>query len=111
ADHLIQFSGFFLATVSALLVGKVVLVADKLQFLRRFDYAPLAKPILFKTVMYTLFVFVARLLERFVHYLVDGGTIGGGAFVNHELGTFSWHQFIAIQMWVFVLFLVYVTAC
>jgi hypothetical protein len=91
-------------------VGKVVLVADKLPFLRRFDYAPLAQPILFKTVSYTLLVLVARLLERFVRYLIEGGTVGGGAFLNHVLGTFSWHQFVATQMWIFVLFLIYVTA-
>jgi hypothetical protein len=110
ADYLIQFSGFFVATASALVVGKVVLVADKLPFLRRFDYAPLAQPILFKTVSYTLLVLVARLLERFVRYLIEGGTVGGGAFLNHVLGTFSWHQFVATQMWIFVLFLIYVTA-
>lgn len=110
ADHLIQFSGFFIATTAALVVGKVVLVADKLPFLRRFDYAPLAQPILFKTVIYTLLVFVVRLLERLVHYLIEGGTLGGGAFLNHLLGTFSWNQFIATQMWIFVLFLIYVTA-
>jgi hypothetical protein len=110
ADYLIQFAGFFIATVAALVVGKAVLVADKMPFLRRFDYAPLAAPILFKTVVYTLFVFVARLLEAFVHYLAEGGVVGRGGFVAQQLGSFSWHHFIAIQVWIFVLFLVYVTA-
>jgi len=110
ADYLIQFTGFFIATVAALVVGKVVLVVDKLPFLRHFDHAPLVQPILFKTVVYTFFVFVARLLEAFVHYLIDGGVVGGGAFLNHVLGSFSWNHFIATQMWIFVLFLVYITA-
>ena len=66
-DYLIQFTGFFLATVSALVVGKVVLVAEMMPLLRRFDGEPLAKPILFKTVVYTLLVFVARLLEAGGH--------------------------------------------
>jgi hypothetical protein len=110
AEYLIQFTGFFIATASALIVGKVVLVVDKLPFLRRFDYAPLAFPILFKTVIYSAFVFVARLIEAFIHYVIEGGAVGHGAFIEHHFGNFSWHQFIASQMWIFVLFLVYVTA-
>jgi hypothetical protein len=109
-DYLIQFTGFFIATVSALIVGKVVLVADVMPFLRRFDGAPLAKPILFKAVVYTLLVFVARLLEAFVHYAVGGHAVGGGAFIEEQLGSFSWDRFTATQIWIFVLFLVYVTA-
>jgi len=110
ADYLIQFSGFFLATTSALVVGKTVLVANMLPFMRRFDDAPLIQPILFKTVVYSLLVFVARLLEAFIHYLIEGGAVGGGGFLHDLLGTFRWDHFIAVQLWIFVLFLVYVTA-
>ena len=106
ADYLIQFSGFILATTSALVVGKTVLVADLIPFLRRFDRAPLIQPILFKTVVYTSLVFVARLLEAYIHYLFAGS----GGFLDELLGTFRWDHFIAVQMWIFVLFLVYVTA-
>lgn len=110
ADYLIAYTGFLIATTSALIVGKVVLVADKLRFLARFDNEPLAYPILFKTLVYVVLVFVARLLEAFVHYLIEGGAIGGGEFIRHQLGTFSWPRFIAVQLWIAVLFLVYVTA-
>jgi hypothetical protein len=110
ADYLIAYTGFLIATTSALIVGKVVLVADKLPFLARFDDEPLAFPILFKTVVYTVLVFLARLPEALVHFVVDGNVIGGGQFIRHELGEFSWRHFIAIQMWIFVLFLIYVTA-
>ena len=110
ADYLIAYTGFLIATTSALIVGKVVLVADKLPLLARFDNEPMAYPILFKTLIYTVLVFIARLLEAFVHYLIEGNVIGGGDFIRHELGTFSWPHFIAVQMWIFVLFLIYVTA-
>jgi hypothetical protein len=110
ADYLIQFSGFILATTSALVVGKTVLVADMMPFLRRFDNAPLAEPILFKTIVYTLLVLAVRLLEALIHYLVEGGGVGGGGFLRDLLGTFRWNHFIAVQIWIFVLFLVYVTA-
>ncbi|MFO1055581.1 MAG: hypothetical protein U1E53_01285 [Dongiaceae bacterium] len=39
-NYLVQLAGFMVATVSALVVGKAVLVADKMPFLRRFDGAP-----------------------------------------------------------------------
>ncbi|MGE0418045.1 MAG: hypothetical protein AB7O80_14675 [Acetobacteraceae bacterium] len=109
-QYLIAYAGFLVATTSALVVGKVVLVADKLPLLRRFDHAPLAWPILFKSVCYTVLVLVARLLEALVHFLVDGGHLGGGRFVNDILGHFSWPHFLAVQIWIFVLFVAYVTA-
>ena len=97
-----------LATVAALIVGKAVLVADKMPFLRHFDRAPLIQPILFKTAIYCLFVFAARLIEGFVRFsLIEGNPPGG--FLDHLASVFSWHRFIAIQLWVFVLFLIYVT--
>ncbi len=110
ADYLIQFSGFFLATTSALIVGKTVLVADMMPFMRRFDRAPLIQPILFKTAVYTVLVLAARLIEALLHYLIQGGSIGGGGFLDEVLGSFSWDRFTAVQMWIVVLFLIYVTA-
>ena len=109
-QYLIQYAGFAIATTGALIVGKVVLVANKMPLLRRFDHAPLAYPILFKTVVYAVLVMVARLIEALVHFLVQGGVLGGGRFIEHVLGEFSWPHFIATQMWIFVLFLLWVTA-
>jgi hypothetical protein len=109
AQHQIEFTGFMLATVAALVVGKAVLVADKMSFLRRFDRAPLIQPILFKTAVYWAFVFLARLIEAFVHsVIIDGDS--PGAFFSDLHATFSWHRFIAVHLWILVLFLVYVTA-
>jgi hypothetical protein len=109
AQYEIQYSGFLLATVAALVVGKAVLVADKMPFLRRFDRAPLIQPILFKTVVYCLFVFAARLIEAFVRFaLIEGNA--PAAFAGHLAAEFSWNRFVATQLWIFVLFLIYVTA-
>ncbi len=40
ADYLVRFGSFMVATVAALLVGKAVLVANALPFLRRYDAGP-----------------------------------------------------------------------
>ena len=65
----VEFSGFLTATLAALLVGKAVLVTDKLPFMRRFEGAPLIQPILFKSAIYWLCVFMVRLAEGLVHFL------------------------------------------
>jgi hypothetical protein len=65
------------ATATALVVGKAVLVANALRLLRRFDAAPMIQPILFKTTFYWAVVFLVRFLEKLVEYLFAGGTFGG----------------------------------
>jgi hypothetical protein len=109
ADYDAQFSSFMLNTAAALVVGKAVLVANAMRAIRRYDRAPLIRPILFKTAFYWSIVFVARLLEHFIKYwLVEHHPLG--TFLQHMIVTFSWDRFIAIQLWIFVLFLIYVTA-
>jgi hypothetical protein len=76
AQYLVAVSNFMLATVAALVVGKAVLVANKIPLLRRYDRAPLIQPILFKTAFYWVAVFLARLLERFVHFALEGNPPG-----------------------------------
>src|SRR4029450_3269464 len=107
-EHGIPFNNFFAATLLALLVGKAVLVVDNLRFMRRFDGAPLLQPILFKSAIYWLSVFVLRLAEGLFQFMRDGGALGD--FPNFLVAQFSWPHFLAIQIWLMVLFLVYVTA-
>ena len=108
AQYLVAVSNFMLATLAALVVGKAVLVANKIPLLKRYDRAPLIQPILFKTAFYWVIVFFARLLERFVHFVVEGNPPGD--FITYLITTFSWHRFSAISLWILVLFLIYVTA-
>jgi hypothetical protein len=109
SDYGEQFSSYLLATAAALVVGKAVLVANATRSIRYYDRAPLIRPILFKTVFYWAIVFIARLLEHFIKFwLVEHHPLG--SFLPHVIATFSWDRFIAIQLWIFVLFLIYVTA-
>lgn len=109
ADYDVQFASFVLATAGALIVAKAMLVANAMRTIRRYDRAPLIRPILFKTVFYWAAVFIARLLEHWIEYLLAGHH-PLGSFLPHMVATFSWDRFVAIQLWILVLFLVYVTA-
>jgi hypothetical protein len=104
-----EFSTYLVATVGALVVGKVVPVVNATSLIRRYDRAPLIQPILFKTVFYWVAVFIARLIEHWVKYIFSKD-YQLGMFVPHEIAAFSWARFIAVQLWIFVLFLVYMTA-
>ena len=109
ADYGAQVANFMIATASALIVAKALLVANAMPVIRRYDRAPLIRPILFKTFFYWAAVFIVRLLEHWIRYRFGGDYTFGG-FVPHVVANFSWDRFIAIQLWIFVLFLVYVTA-
>ena len=109
AAYAVAVSNFMLATVAALVVGKAVITANSMPFLKLFDRAPLIQPILFKTAVYWIAVFFARLAERFVHFsIVDGNPPSD--FTAHLVTSFSWRRFLAISLWILVLFLIYVTA-
>ena len=105
ADYLFHLWNFMLATTAALVVGKAVLVADALPFLRRCDKAPLIQAVLFKTLVYWAVVFLVRFLEKLVEYGFGGGTFSG--IPEYVTAHFTWHRFAAIQIWIFVLFLIY----
>jgi len=105
ADYSVHFANFMVATASALVVAKSVLIANALPFFRRFDTAPKIRPILFKTIVYWAVVSVVRFLEKLGEYLFGGGTLSG---IPEYVSThFTWHRFAAIQIWIFVLFLIY----
>jgi hypothetical protein len=103
----IEFSGFLVATTAALVVGKAVLVTDHMPCMRRFEGAPLLQPILFKAAIYSACVFLVRIGEGLLHFLHGGGALVD--FPQHLIDRFSWPHFLTIQVWLMVLFLVYVT--
>jgi len=109
SDYGGQFASFMIATATALIVAKALLVANAMPMIRHYDRAPLIRPILFKTFFYWAAVFIVRLLEHWIRYRLSGDYVFGG-FVPHVQATFSWDRFFAIQLWIFVLFLIYVTA-
>jgi hypothetical protein len=109
ADYGAAVFNFMVATLAALVVGKAVLVANAMPYIRHYDRAPLIRPILFKTAFYAVIVFLARLLERFVHYSVVERH-SPADFPAYLMTAFSWDRFAAVNLWICVLFLIYVTA-
>jgi hypothetical protein len=106
-SYFFALSNFLAATLLALLVGKAVLVANKVRAIDRFRNAPLIKPILYKTVFYGLVVMVFRVAEQLIHFSFDSD--GFAVALQEAVDAFTWRRFAAIQIWLFVCFLLYVT--
>ena len=94
-----------MATLLALVVGKVILIADHLPFMNKFPDKPLIYNVVWKTLVYMMVVFTVRYLEHVIPAFREFGSIAGAH--QHLLEGFAWRRFIAIQIWLLVLFLFY----
>ena len=93
------------ATVGALLVAKVVLIADKLPIINRFPEKPLIYNVVWKTVIYVGFSLLLHYLEHLIPLWWELGSFGPA---NAKLGSeIVWPHFWAIQLWLVVLIFVY----
>ena len=101
----IQMSTVAGATVAALVVGKVVLIADALPFVNRFPEKPLMYNVAWKTLIYIVAALVVHYLE---HLIPVWWRMRDLAEANRQLGQeIVWPHFWAIQLWLLVLFFVY----
>jgi hypothetical protein len=107
-SYFLALTNFLTATALALLVGKAVLMADKFRAIHRFQNAPLIKPILYKTLFYGLVVMLFQVIEQLLHFAFSAE--GFMAALRQAEAAFTWQRFAAIQIWLFVCFLIYVTA-
>jgi len=94
-------------TLGALVLAKAVLLADMLPFINRYPHRPLAWNIGWKTLIYSLVASALHYLERLIDYWREAG---GFVAANHKLlADMIWAHFIAIQILLVVLVLVYCT--
>jgi len=107
AEYAIELHSVMNATIGALVVAKVVLLADLLPLVNRFPDKPLAWNIVWKTLIYMLAAVAVVYLERLWEF---HGTYGSIAAANsHMIEELVWPHFWAEQIWMAVLFLLYCT--
>lgn len=75
SDHHIGFAFYGLATLNAIGLGKIMIVAEHFHFAERLKEKPLVYPIAYKTVAFTTLLFVAYTLEMMLF-----GWLGGHGF-------------------------------
>lgn len=94
-------------TIAALILGKSVLIADLMPFINRFPEKPLLYNVAWKTAIYLVVAALVHYLER----LVDFWRAAGGLVAGNEklLAEMVWPHFWAVQIFLFVLILMYCT--
>ena len=94
-------------TLSALILGKAVLVADLLPWINRYPDKPLIYNIAWKTTIYVLVAMLLHYLERLADFWKEAGSLVAG---NQKLlAEIVWPHFWAIQILLVVLILMYCT--
>lgn len=103
----IQVSTFINATIVALLVGKVVLIADHLPLINQFPNKPLIYNIVWKTLIYLVSALIVRYLEHLIPLVLEFRNLGTAN--QHLLDEVIWPHFWVVQIWLLVCFFMYCT--
>ena len=96
---------FLTATVMALVVGKVVLIADHFPLVNRFPEKPLSYNVVWKTAIYFAALFAFRYGEHFVHFWRQTRDMAEAQ--RRMIEEVVWPHFFVVQLWLLVLLLVY----
>ncbi|MEZ0297948.1 MAG: hypothetical protein ACAI35_15990 [Candidatus Methylacidiphilales bacterium] len=97
----------FSILMAALILGKAVLLADALPVINRFPDKPLIYNVGWKTLIYQLLATLLHYLERLFEFSRHaGGIVEGNRKLLEEI---IWQHFIAIQIILFLLILMYCT--
>lgn len=89
ASNHISFRFYGLATLNALILSKIMLIAEGLRFADRLRDKPLAYPIAFKSIAFSVLLMVSYIVEEIVVGLFHGKSmaesfpqVGGGGFIG-----------------------------
>ena len=105
SEYGISWTGFGAAFIGAFMIGKIVLIVDKLPFVNRFPDRQLIYNASWKCLIYFLTALLLQYLERLVPMLMKYKSFMD-AHRQFKIET-VWPHFWLIQMWLFVLFFVY----
>jgi len=91
--------------VTALILGKAVLLADMVPMINRFPNRPLIYNVAWKTLIYWLMATLIHYMERLIDFWRQAGSLVAG---NRKLlSEIVWPHFWAIQIVLFVLIAMY----
>jgi hypothetical protein len=101
----IKASSFLSATLLAMVIAKVVVIADHLKFVNQFPDRPLIYNVVWKTAIYFSASLVVRYVEHVIHFWRQSASFSEA---NRRLfDEIVWPHFWGVQLWLLILLLVY----
>lgn len=74
AEYGIVLNDYFLGVIKALVIAKVVMIGDILKISHKFENKPLIIPIMYKAILFTLWVALFDVSEKLIRALINNGT-------------------------------------
>lgn len=105
SEYGISWTGFGSAVIGAVMIGKVVLIVDKLPFMNRFTTRQLIYSTSWKCLIYFLAALLLQYLDPVIHGLLKHNSFPEAH--RHFMTETVWPHFWLIQIWLAVLFFVY----
>ncbi|MFA6320607.1 MAG: hypothetical protein WCY36_01980 [Candidatus Omnitrophota bacterium] len=102
----LQYMPFVRTIIASLIVGKIMIIADALPFLNKFSSKPLIYNTIWKTSIYSFFGFLFIFLEKLIPLLFKYSD--PNLAWQHMLKDTHWPRFWSTQIWLVVLFLLFV---
>ena len=104
-QHGIATNSRAIAVISALVVAKIVLIANRIPFLNLYPKKPLIYNVILKTIVFSVFTMLFIVVEDFLHMARTG--LGFAVAWDKLTDDFTWTTFFIRQTWIFVLILLY----
>ncbi len=99
AAHDIGYTNYGVAIIEALILGKVIMIGGVFHLGRGLEKMPLIYPTLYKTVVFSIFVAVFKIIEHVIRVLWNGGGLADNLT---GLSGSGFYEVIANSMVVFV---------
>lgn len=99
----IEFYAAGVAIIGSLILGKVVLIFDKLSLTRKLDHTPNIYRVFFRSLVYLLGYSIFTLIEHWIKGMIDGETATESMLEAFE--HLSGHEFRMSMVVVFIAFL------
>jgi hypothetical protein len=104
AKYNIEYLNYGIALFEALILAKVIMIGDLLRLGRNFEDKPLIYSTLYRTVVFTIFVTLFKVLEHTVRGLLNGEGLAGGLEEMMSKGKYELLAYLMIIFFVFIPF-------